>query len=50
MVEMSSPHSEQVLSQWNALRAVLKGKRPVQLQGSSLDTANLVAVARYDLH
>lgn len=46
---MSSYHGERILSQWQSLRATLKQKLHIQLQGDSLDTASLVAVARYDL-
>jgi hypothetical protein len=45
---MSSYHGERVLAQWHLLRAVLDRKRSIQLQGDVLDTASLVAVARYD--
>jgi hypothetical protein len=47
---MSRRHAERVLSQWQALSAIIKQKKQIQLQGDSLDTPRLVAVARYALH
>jgi hypothetical protein len=47
---MSRRHAERVLSQWQALSAIIKQNKQIQLQGDSLDTPRLVAVARYALH